>query len=212
MREGENIALVEGVGFEGFEVDRLKVDMMGFIFYPESPRYVTAIPSYLPLKAKRVGVFVNENIDVVVNIASSYKLNYIQLHGNESPEYCNFLKSKGYLIIKAFSIACSSDILNTISYDRICDIFIFDTKCSSVGGSGESFDWQLLTQYNGTTPFMLSGGLGLHNIDSILEFHHPMLIGYDLNSAFETSPAVKSVDKLTLFLNKLNNRYDQQNR
>ncbi len=194
MLYGDNIANVE----------MLMPDMMGFIFYPKSPRYVAELPSSMPQGSRRVGVFVNEDIELVAKIAGDYKLDLLQLHGSESGDYCRELKSRGFSLIKAFSISSESDFAATDNYKELCDYFIFDTKCASVGGSGKSFDWSLLSCYNGDTPFLLSGGVGLHNLDELKALRHDKLVGYDLNSAFELAPGLKDVDKLRLFFNKIN--------
>ena len=102
MREAENIR----------EVEQLKVDMIGFIFYPKSPRCLYELPAYMPVKAKRVGVFVNEDKKEIEIFADRFSLDYIQLHGNESPEYCHSLRATGLRLIKAFSIARRKDFEN----------------------------------------------------------------------------------------------------
>lgn len=191
MRQPENISAVEKLG----------VDLMGFIFYPKSPRYVAEKPQYLPKTVKKVGVFVNENIETIIKTAKEFSLDFLQLHGSESVEYCETLHKLGYALIKAFSVATVQDVQNAQNYEKICEMFIFDTKCNTVGGSGVSFDWSLLDEYSGNTPFLLSGGLGLDNIEQIKQFKHTQHIGYDLNSTFEISPAEKDVAKLREFIN-----------
>ncbi|MDE6173739.1 MAG: phosphoribosylanthranilate isomerase, partial [Bacteroides sp.] len=109
------------------QVDVLGVNLIGFIFYPKSPRYLYQIPQYLPILAKRVGVFVNESKENVLMYADRFGLDYIQLHGNESPKYCRSLHSHGFRIIKAFSIAFPKDLLVTSDYEGFCDYYLFDT-------------------------------------------------------------------------------------
>ena len=149
MREAENIR----------EVEQLKVDMIGFIFYPKSPRCLYELPAYMPVKAKRVGVFVNEDKKEIEIFADRFSLDYIQLHGNESPEYCHSLRATGLRLIKAFSIARRKDFENIGTYEESCDYFLFDTKCEQHGGSGNQFDWSMLNSYKGKKPFLLSGGI-----------------------------------------------------
>ena len=198
MRNPENIKRIE----------KLDVDWMGFIFWEHSKRNVTHIPEYLPLTQKRVGVFVNPTIEFVLQITEDMQLNFIQLHGNETPFFCKTLfdilqkKNKNTLIIKAFSLSEEKDILSTHLYEEMCAYFLFDTKCSCTGGSGQSFDWSLLNHYKGGVPFLLSGGIGLHNVESLNHFAHPQWAGIDLNSLFEITPAYKDADKLALFLSK----------
>ena len=192
MRDAENIREVEALG----------IDLMGFIFWPKSSRYVSTLPSYLPEKAKRIGVFVDEEIEVVKKIAQEYALHYIQLHGNETPDYCALLK--GHKLIKAFNIATADDFVKTKPYETVVDYFLFDTKGKSVGGNGTKFDWSVLADYHGTTPFILSGGIGPDDAADIRHFRHPQLAGIDLNSRFEIDPGLKNVDTLKLFLSELN--------
>lgn len=193
MTETENIRNVEQQG----------VDMIGFIFYPKSPRCLCEKPEYLPIDAKRVGVFVNESKENILMYADRFGLNYIQLHGDESPEYCNSLHSNGLRLIKAFSISLPKDLNNVFAYNGLCDYYLFDTKTPQYGGSGNQFDWSLLHRYNGSTPFLLSGGINPYSAKAIKEFHHPRLAGIDLNSRFETSPGIKDVDRIRTFLKEL---------
>ncbi|WP_321331149.1 phosphoribosylanthranilate isomerase [uncultured Bacteroides sp.] len=193
MREAKNIQ----------EVEQLGVDIIGFIFYYKSPRYMFEIPAYLPTRAKRAGVFVNESKEMVNIIADRFGLDYIQLHGDESPGYCQSLKNEGLRLIKAFSIDKEKDLHATKSYEGICDYFLFDTKCQQHGGSGNQFDWSLLDQYTGQTPFLLSGGINSYSAKALKEFSHPKLAGFDLNSRFEFSPAKKDVKRLQTFLQQI---------
>ena len=109
MREAENIQEIESLQ---------DIDMLGFIFYPKSPRYVYELPAYLPIHTHRVGVFVNEDKQIVSMYADRFGLNYVQLHGNESPEYCRSLYSMGIKIIKAFSISHPKDLKNVYKYEK----------------------------------------------------------------------------------------------
>ena len=195
MREAENIREVEALG----------IDMMGFIFWPKSSRYVSGRPDYLPKHIKRVGVFVNEDPEQIKQLAADYRLDYIQLHGQESPEQISHLSplTSHLSIIKAFNIATAEDLLQTQPYECLADLFLFDTKGKSVGGNGEKFDWDVLDAYHGSTPFLLSGGIGPDDAERVNAFHHPKCIGIDLNSRFELSPGLKDVNKLKEFLKKI---------
>lgn len=198
MRDAENIREVEQL----FTLhSSLLTPWMGFIFWSKSSRYVSEKPDYLPTKCKRVGVFVDEDIEVVKKIAQDYALDYIQLHGNETPDYCALLK--GHKLIKAFNIATAEDFVKTKPYEGIVDYFLFDTKGKSVGGNGEKFNWSVLDDYHGTTPFILSGGIGPDDAARIRSFHYPQLAGIDLNSKFEDAPALKNIQKLKTFLEQL---------
>ena len=191
MREAENIREVEALG----------IDLMGFIFWEKSSRYISKRPAYLPTKCKRVGVFVDEDIESVKRIADDYALDYIQLHGHESSDYCAQLQ--GLHLIKAISVSSRNDIATYKTYEGFVEYFLFDTKCPSVGGSGQQFDWSVLSAYDGSTPFLLSGGIGPDDAERIKSFHHPQCIGIDLNSRFELAPGLKDVIKLQAFIKEL---------
>lgn len=191
MRDAQNIR----------DVEKLGVDWIGMIFWSQSKRFVAEVPSYLPKHQKRVGVFVDAPLEDIRQHISDYQLNIIQLHGQESPDYVKALKP--HTTIKAFNIAKADDLVQTEQYEGIADYFLFDTKGLMVGGNGQKFDWSVLTAYHGKTPFLLSGGIGLDDAESIGSFHHPCCIGIDLNSRFEISPALKDIDKLRTFLGKI---------
>ena len=195
MREAENIREVEALG----------IDMMGFIFWPKSSRYVSERPAYLPTQCKRVGVFVNEDVEKVKHIAEDYALDFIQLHGSESPEQISHLSplASHLSIIKAFNIATADDLEATKPYEGLVDYFLFDTKAQLPGGSGQQFDWSVLTNYVGKTPFLLSGGIGPDDAKRVKAFNHSKCVGFDLNSKFEVEPALKDIQKLKTFLEQL---------
>lgn len=241
MRDAENIR----------EVSQLGVDMLGFIFYPKSPRYVQMIssragiiPDYSEERMRqvsasfrtegcnkqassrteakveqaiihayqpaRVGVFVDDMPQNIVTRVYNYHLDYIQLHGNEPRETCENLRSTidpdiktGIKIIKAISVSTAEDVKKYKEYVGAVDLFLFDTKCKTVGGSGEQFDWQVLDEYDGDVPFLLSGGIGPDDAERVNAFRHPKCIGIDLNSKFEIEPALKDVEKLREFLLKI---------
>lgn len=214
MRDAENIREVEQLSKELSIINsQLSIDLMGFIFWPKSSRYVSERPAYLPTQCKRVGVFVDENPETIKKIAEDYALDYIQLHGTESPDFVRRLRSvygDSVAVIKAFNIATKEDLDATKPYEGLVDYFLFDTRATvpagspagSVlpGGTGAQFDWSVLADYVGETPFLLSGGIGPDDADRVRAFHHPKCIGIDLNSKFEVSPALKDVEKLKRFL------------
>ena len=191
MRDSENIQ----------QVEELRPDWLGFIFWPKSSRYVSTFPGYMPTHAKRVGVFVDEDIETVRQTAGNYALDIIQLHGQESPEYAAQLRE--WDVVKAISVSSREDIMTYQSYEGLVDYFLFDTKCKTVGGSGQQFDWQVLDAYDGQTPFLLSGGIGSDDAERVSAFRHPQCIGIDLNSRFETAPGLKDIHKLKEFIKKL---------
>ena len=193
MTQADNIRQVEALG----------VDMMGFIFYAKSPRCLRQMPAYMPIHAQRVGVFVNERIENIAICAERYGLDYIQLHGDESPEQCHDLRLQGLELIKAFPMATADDLCAVEAYEGLCRYYLFDTKTPQRGGSGSSFDWNLLQQYQGTTPFLLSGGIHPNSYHELNAFHHPQWAGIDLNSRFETAPGVKDPESISTLMEHL---------
>ncbi len=192
MRDSENIRAIE----------QTKADLMGFIFHPKSPRFVASLPEYMPKKQKRVGVFVNASLEQILAKAQKFSLEYIQLHGDEPPAFCSELKNRGLKVIRALRIANADDIIRAESYN-MADLMIFDTKTELYGGSGKKFNWQLLENYKGCVPFLLSGGIRSDTFEEIKAFFHPQFAGIDLNSGFEISPALKDVGKLNNFIEKI---------
>lgn len=191
MRDKANLAqLVE-----------LKPDFIGFIFYDKSPRFVGDLLDEnfvrsIPKPIKKVGVFVNSNPDYILRIVKKYDLQFIQLHGHETPDFCRNLKSRGINVIKAFSIDESFNFGTLNNYKPHCDYFLFDTKGQSLGGNGIAFDWKILERYQySDKPFFLSGGLSLENISQVKDLGIKVY-GLDVNSKFETEPALKDIEKL----------------
>lgn len=175
----------------------LRPDFMGFIFYKKSPRYVSELDadvfSRVPISIKKVGVFVNEDLDAVLEIYEKYGLDYIQLHGDEDLAYSKKLKAKGVKIIKVFRI------LDSLPYSmaKFCDFsdyFLFDTASKSYGGSGRHFDWSILRNYSFEVPYLLSGGISLEDVEQIKEMNPSGLEGVDVNSRFEIEPGLKDIE------------------
>ena len=185
------------------EVEALGIDLMGFIFWPKSSRYVSQKPDYLPSNCKRVGVFVDSSIEDIRQKVHDYGLDIVQLHGHERPGMVHTVSLEGVKVIKAFNIATASDLEQTKAYEGIAHYYLFDTKGKMVGGNGEQFDWSVLTAYKGSTPFLLSGGIGPDDAHRIRDFHHERCIGIDLNSRFELAPALKDVTALKEFIKKI---------
>ncbi|HNW52321.1 MAG TPA: phosphoribosylanthranilate isomerase [Prolixibacteraceae bacterium] len=186
----------------------LPVDMLGFIFYPKSPRYVVGKINpveiaKLPKHIERVGVFVNAEIDEIHEKAESYFLTAIQLHGNESPELCHELKAEGYTILKAFNITKEN---NYESYAPHCDYFLFDTPSTQHGGTGQKFDWAMLENYKGNTPFLLSGGIGPDDAEALKQIVHPKFAGIDINSKFEVEPGIKDMSLIGKFMDEIKHK------
>jgi phosphoribosylanthranilate isomerase len=190
------------------EVASLGTDLIGLIFFDKSPRGVKKgdVDSAFvkELKISKVGVFVNEALEVVLQIAKEYELNYLQLHGNESPEYCQRVKESGYKVWKAFSVGESIDTEQLKQYEGVVDLFLFDTKGKNYGGNGMKFNWEALNEYNLSKPFMLSGGLTLKDAENVSGLEFDKLWGVDLNSGFELEPGRKKPNEIEEFIKRIN--------
>ena len=199
MRDAENIREVESIG----------IDMMGFICWEGSPRYVSEVPAYLP-KCQRVGVFVNPTLEYVKDCIKAFGFSFVQLHGTESPDFCQAVRQEtGCHIIKAISVSLPEDIDLTGQYECVADMFIFDTKCATKGGSGRQFDWDILRRYHDDAPFLLSGGIGPDDAERLRQWHHHKCWGFDINSRFETAPGIKDINKIKNFISTI--RQHEQN-
>ena len=189
LKHPENIQSVAG----------LTPDYMGFIFYDKTPRYAKDVNpdliGALPQTVVKTGVFVNETMPVINTMIDEYGFSAVQLHGNESPEFCAELKGK-VTVIKAFGINENFDFEQLKPYADKVDFFLFDTKTPIHGGSGKTFDWGLLDSYTLEVPFFLSGGISLENLEEVKKIKHPQFYGVDLNSRFETEPGLKDIQKL----------------
>ena len=191
MRDADNIRAVEALG----------IDLMGFIFWPHSSRYVGAKPSYLPENCQRVGVFVDASVQDILAAVQDFRLDIVQLHGHETPEMIAGLKeSVAVRVVNALAVNGPEDLAQTAAYEDVCDAFLFDTKGRLPGGNGQQFDWNVLRFYTGRLPFLLSGGIGPEDAQRIREFDVPGCIGIDLNSRFETAPGLKDVEALRTFI------------
>jgi phosphoribosylanthranilate isomerase len=183
----------------------MKINRLGFIFYHQSARYVYGKLiedglNEIPKHIKKTGVFVNPEIAEIEQIIDQYKLDSIQLHGDESPEFCrHFIPATE--IIKTISIKDKSSFDKAKLYINACDLFLFDTQSEHFGGTGKTFDWQWLAEYKLEKPFYLSGGLSLENYAEIKKIGHPQLLGIDVNSKFETAPGIKDIEKIKQLIN-----------
>jgi phosphoribosylanthranilate isomerase len=193
------------------DVAVLQPNYMGFIFYPPSKRYINHLSPLalesIPKTVKKVGVFVQASISSITQLAASYDLQYIQLHGNESPDYCWRLQEAlpHVKLIKAFSIHNNFDFTSLSAYEATCAYLLLDTKGKAPGGNGIKFNWELLQQYTGTHPIMLSGGIKPKDITAIKNICQivPAIKAIDVNSGFETIPGVKNVQLLRNFITKI---------
>jgi phosphoribosylanthranilate isomerase len=188
-------------------VARQAVDCVGFIFYERSPRFVGAdwpgLPGdAVPASTRRIGVFVDAPVVSILETVGRYALDLVQLHGADAPADCAAL-ARHVPVIKAFGVHEDFDFAITAPYAGLCRYFLFDTKTPAHGGSGVRFDWSVLGRYAGATPFLLSGGIGPDDADTVLALRHDALAGVDLNSRFEREPGLKDLEKLQTFLNRL---------
>lgn len=187
-----------------YQVTALNPDFLGFIFYEKSSRFFNNEIIELPKQINTVGVFVNASEQYILNQNNKHQLNYLQLHGNETPDYCAKLKTKTQSkIIKVFSIKDEFDFTVLNQFEDGCDAFLFDTKGTLPGGNGYSFNWSILENYPSTKPYFLSGGIGLENVTDLQEFLSSQAAKHcyaiDVNSKFETLPGLKDTNKLTEF-------------
>jgi phosphoribosylanthranilate isomerase len=193
-------------------------DMVGFIFFEKSPRKVDEekLSQWIETneslfgEIKRVGVFVDAKIDYVLNSIHDFQLDFIQLHGAESPEYCreiqdywSFSSIRKAAFIKAFPVDEAFDFSMTDAYQGICSYYLFDTKTPQHGGAGKKFDWSVLENYKGKTPFLLSGGIGPEDAKAIAKLKLPMMTGVDINSRFESAPGMKNIKEVAAFISEL---------
>ena len=195
MREANNIAALSA----------LQPDYMGFIFWAPSSRYVNEPTPKLDKNIKKTGVFVDASIDYIQSSISTHQLQAVQLHGEETPNYCQLIQGFGVEVIKAFSVKDTFNFSLLEAYENSCDFFLFDTKGTLPGGNGYAFDWQILKGYPSQKPFFLSGGIGLENTQEIKKLLNTDLPLYaiDVNSKFEVAPGLKKIEDLTQFKKEL---------
>jgi phosphoribosylanthranilate isomerase len=196
MREHENIK----------EVASLMPGYLGFIFYPGSPRFVGdhfQMPE-IDKSIKKVGVFVNATTESILAKGVVNELDVLQLHGAESVEQCEELRSHNMLIIKAFSVSNEFNFQHVKPYQEVVDYFLFDTKGKYFGGNATRFDWSVLKKYNQQTPFFLSGGLKPEYIEEVKALSDMNIYAIDVNSGVETSPGVKDVTKVRAIIEGIN--------
>ncbi|RLZ08334.1 phosphoribosylanthranilate isomerase [Faecalibacter macacae] len=201
---------------------KIEPDYVGFIFYPKSPRFIKdeSIFEIFP-NAERVGVFVNESVEKIIQKVKQFELDVVQLHGDETPSFCQelieakhqqLLTSEQFLdfkIWKAIGVNETTDFEQLKGYQQVVDSFVLDTKSTQYGGSGKKFDWQLLKNYQLSTPFLLSGGIQLEDALVLKNFKHPQCIGFDINSGFEIEPGIKNIEKVKQFIDTIDGRIEQ---
>ena len=185
---------------------KLKPDYVGFIFYINSPRFAGKNTPALPDGIKKTGVFVNSQVEFIKKTIKKHSLQSVQLHGDETPDFCKLIKSLGVEVIKAINIIDNYDFKKLLPYQKFCNYFLFDTKCKLPGGNGYAFDWEILKDYTLNTPFFLSGGIGPEHVSKIKKLLKTNLPIYaiDINSKFETKPGFKKIEIIEDFKNKIN--------
>ena len=187
------------------EVGALLPDYMGFIFWEKSARFFDGEIPKLDESIKKVGVFVNESVENIIEKINKYNLQAIQLHGKESVEFCQDLKSKindKIEIIKVFSVGYDFDFAVLKPFENACDYFLFDTKGELPGGNGTTFNWKILEKYKSEKHFFLSGGIGIEEIPTINNLKLP-IYAIDVNSRFEIEPGLKNKNLLYSFIQNL---------
>ena len=184
------------------------VQYIGFIFYPSSKRYVLEklsladLANFKPVGVKKVGVFVNESLDQLLQIVQAAGLDIVQLHGDETPAYCAAVREK-VKTIKVFRVGAI--VPDFVAYEESVDYFLFDTDSVLYGGTGQHFNWELIKGSIIPKPFFLSGGIGPNDIQGIQVMEKTKagksLLALDINSQFELAPGVKDLEKIKIFIN-----------
>lgn len=185
MKYPENIA----------EVIKLQPDFLGFIFWGKSPRFFDDVIPELPDSIQKVGVFVNASLDEIQSKIKQHELNIIQLHGNETVDFCSNLKQDDIPIIKVFNIDEAFDFTALQPFEHVCDYFLFDTKGKLPGGNGTTFNWELLKKHDFKKPLFLSGGIGIEEVKKLNQLNLP-IYAIDVNSKFEIEPGLKNREQL----------------
>jgi len=195
------------------EVAGLHPDFMGFELFPTSPRYAQHLDNSslesIPKSIKKIGVFVNEDLETIIGSVYKYNLDGVQIHGADRVKACEELKKDKLVVIKAFSVMNIDNFKMTKAYTNVCDFFIFDIRKDVYGRvSDKKFDWKILSQYQGETPFLLKGHMSADDAHHIKNVKHSMLAGVDVNSKFETKLGVKDIEKLKSFIHAIKHKED----
>ena len=195
-----NIEQAEAIASQG-------VHYIGFIFYPSSKRYALSslsledIAGFKPTNAKKVGVFVNETIENVLDTARKAGLDMIQLHGDEDASYCATIQ-EAFPVIKVFRV--SKELPNFTAFENAAAYYLFDTDSALYGGTGQHFNWELIKKTRFNKSFFLSGGIGINDVQGIQVLKAATagkdLVALDMNSKFETSPGIKNIELIKTFI------------
>ncbi len=195
MREESNIR----------ELVKVHPDYMGFIFYRESKRFIgedfsPGILDYMPESICKVGVFVNAGKDYILEKSELFGLKLIQLHGSEPVTLCTELFNAGISVIKVFHVDDEFNFDTINPFKPYCKYFLFDTKCSTFGGSSKKFNWDILKKYDNEKPVFLSGGIGDADAGLIKQLNYLNIHAVDINSRFEKEPGIKDISKIKKFI------------
>ncbi len=198
MRDAKNIA----------QLCLLPIDYIGFIFYAKSPRYAEKLLERrtmlsIPRHIQKTGVFVNADLEYIAEMEEYFVLDAVQLHGSESPQMCADVRDTGKTVIKAFGVGAGFDFAQLDAYESLVDYFLFDTKSDAHGGTGRKFDWEMLRAYHNRVPIFLSGGIGEDDAQAIKDLSWLNIAALDLNSRFETEPAMKDIELLEGFIKRV---------
>jgi phosphoribosylanthranilate isomerase len=181
------------------QLDALNIDFAGLVFDDKSPRCVKnkLKPSDLrdaDFDIRKVGVFVNATVKEVLKAIDEYSLDVVQLHGDESPDFCDKVSGDAE-VIKAFHVGDNETNIDALvkNYDAVCDYYLFDTVSAGYDGSGKQSDWSAIANAKIEKPFFLSGGISLEDVSRLNAFKHPDLFAVDINSRFETAPGAKDM-------------------
>lgn len=189
-------------------ISELQPDFLGFIFWKDSKRYCEKVIEAIPESIQKVGVFVNADYNEIVKGIKTHHLDFIQLHGDETPELCLELRKNKIKVIKAITVN-NQFKFNTLEFYKKCvDYFLFDTKGKLPGGNGTTFDWEILNKYKADIPYFLSGGIGLEELPKLEKFLQSKAaqncFAIDINSRFEDEAGIKNKEKIKEFQEKLN--------
>jgi len=197
-----NIEQAEAITSQG-------VHYIGFIFYPSSKRYALSslsledIAAFKPVNAKKVGVFVNETTEKLIEIATKAGLDMIQLHGEEDASYCATIQA-AFPVIKVFRV--SKNVPDFALFEKVSSYYLFDTDSALYGGTGQHFNWELIKKTRFNKPFFLSGGIGINDVQGIQVLKAATagkdLVAVDMNSKFETSPGIKNIELIKTFIDE----------
>lgn len=185
------------------QVAELNPDFIGFIFYEASKRFVgeNFVMPEIPEKIKKAGVFVNASEQYILEKVNKYNLNFVQLHGDESPAFCQAI-AKHASVIKAFGVDEHFDLSVLNAYKESCSFFLFDTKTETFGGSGKPFNWNVLKLYDNAVPYFIAGGMDLAGFRK-LEALKLNVYGIDVNSRIEIKPGYKDIIKVIQIKNNI---------